>query len=290
VPAVTAPSSGATVDGTPDFAFSGEPGASFTCSLDDAPYNACAAGPAFAFDADGAHTLRIRAIDAAGNVSEPSAPAGFTVDVSAPAVTVDTPGENALMGRSPQFTYHASEGGVKFRCRLDNGPVKPCGSSQGYTGVAPGTHTFQVGATDAVGNVGPLVSRKVRVAGARGGVDDGAGENAGLDAAPNRLSRLRLGKLSMRTAVSQMRLAAKGLRLGFTPRKGTRVVRVRVYRGKRSVFEAFVTVRGTKARKITLRQKGVRRLTAGRYRLEVTPGTSRTAMGSATSRTFRVVP
>jgi len=288
-PAITAPGDGSTVDGTPDFAFSGEPGAAFTCSLDDSPYAPCAPGAAFAFDANGAHTLRIRAVDAAGNVSDPSAPAGFTVDVSAPAVTVDTPGEGALTGRSPQFTYHASEAGVKFRCRLDNGPVKPCGASQGYAGVAPGTHTFQVGATDAVGNVGVMASRKVRVAGSRAGVDDGTGDSATLDGSTSALKRLRLGRLSMRTAVSRARLATQGLRVGLKPKKGTRLVRVRVYRGKRRLFEAFVTVRGTKTRKLTLRQSAVRRLGIGRYRLELTPGTSRTALGPATSRSFRVV-
>ena len=46
----------------------------------------------------------------------------------------------------------------------------------------------------------------------------------------------------------------------------------------------------TKTRKRTLRLAAVRRLGIGRYRLELTPGTSRTALGPATSRSFRVVP
>jgi hypothetical protein len=289
-PAIGAPVNGATVDGTPDFAFAGEPGAGFACSLDDAPYAACAPGATFAFDADGAHTLRVRAIDRAGNTSDPSAPAAFTVDVSAPTVTIDSPTENALSGRSPQFSYHAGEARVTYRCRLDDGPVRPCGTSQGYTNVAPGVHTFQVGATDAVGNVGPLVSRKVRVAGAKAGVDDGAGAGATLDgpARPS-LRGLRLGRPSLRARLSRARLAREGLRVGFTPKRGTRVVRVRVHRGARVAYEGFVTIRGTGARKVTLRARALRLLAAGRYRLELTPGTSRTALGPATSRTFRVV-
>jgi hypothetical protein len=69
----------------------------------------------------------------------------------------------------------------------------------------------------------------------------------------------------------------------------TEVVRVRVYRGKRRVFEAFIAVGGTKARKLALRARGVRRLRAGRYRLELTPGTARAQLGPATSRAFVVV-
>src|SRR4051812_5072593 len=66
-PSVLAPTAGATVDGTPDFAFGGEPGAAFACSLDDGPFSACEPGPTFAFAASGAHALRIQNIDRAGN-------------------------------------------------------------------------------------------------------------------------------------------------------------------------------------------------------------------------------
>src|SRR5439155_24338117 len=131
-PTIDAPGSGTTVSGAPQFAFTGEPGASFACSLDDGAFAACEPGATFAFESDAAHTLRIQAIDRAGNVSEPSAASTFTVDVSAPRVTIDSPGDNALTGQSPQFAYHASEGGVQFRCRLDNGPVTACGSAKGY--------------------------------------------------------------------------------------------------------------------------------------------------------------
>jgi hypothetical protein len=50
-----------------------------------------------------------------------------------------------------------------------------------------------------------------------------------------------------------------------------------------------VTIRNTRARKVTLRARALRILPAGRYRIELTPGTSRTALGPATSRAFRVV-
>jgi hypothetical protein len=292
-PTIDAPGSGSTVSGAPQFAFSGEPGASFACSLDDGPFAACEPGATFAFDADAAHTLRIQAIDRAGNVSEPSAASAFTVDVSAPTVTIDSPGDNALTGRSPQFTYHASEGGVQYRCRLDNGPVTACAGSKGYTNVAAGTHTFQVGATDAVGNAGPMAGRRIRVGGDGSTVDDGAGERPGTDGTSRSLAGLRLGRLSLRVRVTRAQLGRSGLRVGFTPKAGTRVVRVRVYRltarGTRRVVQTFVTVRGTASRKIALRQRAIRRLAAGRYRIELTPGTARTKLGPATTRTFRVV-
>jgi hypothetical protein len=282
------------VSGAPQFAFSGEPGASFACSLDDGAFAACEAGATFAFDADAGHTLRIQAIDRAGNVSEPSAPSTFTVDVSAPAVTIDSPSDNALTGRSPQFAYHASEGGVQFRCRLDNGPVGPCGTAKGYANVAPGTHTFQVGATDAVGNVGPMATRRIRVGGDGSTVDDGAGERPGPDGTtPRGLARLRLGAVSLHARLTRAQLARTGLRVAFTPRAGTRVVRVRIHRmtahGARRVLTTFVSVRGTARRRVALRQRAIGRLAPGRYRIELTPGAGRTRLGPATTSTFRVI-
>ena len=293
-PTIDAPGSGTTVSGAPQFAFTGEPGASFACSLNDGAFAACEPGATFAFESDAAHTLRIQAIDRAGNVSEPSAASTFTVDVSAPTVTIDSPGDNALTGQSPQFAYHASEGGVQFRCRLDNGPVTACGSAKGYANVAPGTHTFQVGATDAVGNAGPMTSRRIRVGGAGSIVDDGAGERPGTDGTDTRsLATLRLARVSLRVRVTRAQLARDGLRVGFTPNAGTRIVRVRFYRltvgGARRVAEAFVSVRGTARRKVALRQRPIRRLAPGRYRVELAPGAGRTRLAPATSRTFRVV-
>ena len=55
-------------DNTPTFAFStGEPGSRFECSLDGGPFSSCSSPFTTANLSAGAHTLSVRAIDAAGN-------------------------------------------------------------------------------------------------------------------------------------------------------------------------------------------------------------------------------
>jgi N-acetylneuraminic acid mutarotase len=53
------------------------------------------------------------------------------------------------------FRFSSTEAGSSFECRLDGGSFGPCSSPKSYGGLANGTHTFQVRARDAAGNVDP---------------------------------------------------------------------------------------------------------------------------------------
>jgi hypothetical protein len=85
----------------------------------------------------------------------------------------------------------------------------------------------------------------------------------------------------------------RGLRISVTPAKGTKLVRVRLSRvtGTRArlVVTRWLKVRGTKRQALVVRGKAIARLARGGYRLDVTPGTSRTGLGATTLRTFTIV-
>jgi hypothetical protein len=56
--------------------------------------------------------------------------------------------------RRVAFAFNASEPGIRFRCRLDQQPFRPCRSPRAYL-VSTGRHAFRVFAIDAAGNRDP---------------------------------------------------------------------------------------------------------------------------------------
>ena len=138
------------------FSFSAdEPGSSFECSLDGAPYVACASPAEYTGLADGAHTFAVRATDPAGNTDPTPATRSWTVDTAAPNTTITSAPPATTQSTSASFAFSATEAGSTFECSLDGAPFAACSSPRDYTGLSNGAHTFAVRATDPAGNSDP---------------------------------------------------------------------------------------------------------------------------------------
>lgn len=128
-----------------------EAGTSLECSLDAGVFTACTSPKIYQGLGDGNHMFSVRTVDAAGNRSTEKT-FGWTVDTIAPDTTiVSAPAANDT-STSASFTFHSSENGSTFQCRLDGGNYAPCVSGQTYSSLPAGAHTFEVRATDAAGN------------------------------------------------------------------------------------------------------------------------------------------
>ena len=148
---------GPTGNDSPSFSFSSEPGASFECRLDPGAWAPCSSPKSYSNLSDGAHTFRVRAIDAAGNVEASPPQRGFTVDTQAPDTSVDSGPSGLSNDPAPSFDFSADEAGSTFECRFDSDPFAAC-SGPGETHIpsadlSDGAHTFEVRATDAAGNL-----------------------------------------------------------------------------------------------------------------------------------------
>ena len=129
---------------------------SFRCSIDSLTLTPCGSpftvAPALA---DGAHSFRVQATDAAGNVEAAVRQRDFTVDAAVPDTSI-TAGPGALTNDStPSFEFQSTKPGSTFACALDGGVALACDSPFQAAALADGAHTFTVSATDALGHPDP---------------------------------------------------------------------------------------------------------------------------------------
>jgi Bacterial Ig-like domain len=145
--------SGAVSNTSASFTFStNDQSATFQCSLDGAAFASCSSPKSYTGLSEGSHTFQVRATDAAGNTDSIPASTTWTVDTTAPDTTIDTGTSGTISVAEATFEF-SSEAGASFECRLDGTAYSACTSPKSYTNLTNGSHTFDVRATDAVGNV-----------------------------------------------------------------------------------------------------------------------------------------
>jgi hypothetical protein len=82
------------------------------------------------------------------------------VDETPPDTTITTSPLNPSNSSNATFSFTGTDttdgsGVTSFECDLDGGGFSSCATPKTYTGLSNGSHTFQVRATDAAGNVDP---------------------------------------------------------------------------------------------------------------------------------------
>ena len=137
---------------TNQLTFSADENASFVCQLDGAGFSSCLSPTNLSGLAEGAHEFDAQAIDLAGNVSAVSS-IQWTIDLTAPATTVMS---QQTAANAEQLTFTSSESQSTFVCALDGAQPSACTSPLNLAGLAVGSHSFNVKATDVAGNTDPV--------------------------------------------------------------------------------------------------------------------------------------
>jgi MYXO-CTERM domain-containing protein len=85
-------------------------------------------------------------------------------DVTPPETRIDSAPASPTRSTSATFTFSANESGATFECSWEGAPFSACTSPATFQPLAEGSHTFQVRARDAAGNVDATPeARTVRV-------------------------------------------------------------------------------------------------------------------------------
>jgi hypothetical protein len=106
-PSIDSGPSGTVASSSASFAFSdSETGLSFLCQLDGGGFGACTSPKSYSSLAEGSHSFQVKARDPAGNDSAVSS-RSWTVDTTAPAVTLTQPADGASTTQIPTFSGNA---------------------------------------------------------------------------------------------------------------------------------------------------------------------------------------
>lgn len=147
----------ADVDGTSaSFQLDHSEPASAECRLDTpagpGAWESCSSPVSYTGLDQGEHQLWVRARDDAGNLQVVPVSHRWTVDTIAPTTNLDS----STADDRASFSFSAPED-TSFECRLTSpsgpGSWAGCSSPTTYAGLVPGSHRFEVRATDAAGNV-----------------------------------------------------------------------------------------------------------------------------------------
>ncbi|MDA8101278.1 MAG: Ig-like domain-containing protein, partial [Nitrospiraceae bacterium] len=145
--AVTSPAAGLTNNRTPLLAYTVSDG-TVVVKVDGNVVNKVS-GSTLDILADGPHTIRVEATDAAGNMG--FSEVNFSVDTAVPTVGITSPAGGITNNRTPLLTYAVSDGTVVVK--VDGNVVNKV-SGNTLDALADGPHTLWVEATDGAGNAG----------------------------------------------------------------------------------------------------------------------------------------
>jgi subtilisin-like proprotein convertase family protein len=220
------------------------PNSQFQCRLDGGDFSPCNSPQELSDLPEGTHTFEVRAFDQYGNVDGSPAIYTWTVDVTAPALRIDSAGGAAPTVRGIAGTSSGDGGSVTVDLFSGSSPsgsplqsvaVPRDGSgafSAQFDHVSDGTYTVRARQTDAAGNTGSSSPVSFPIGGGGGGAAAAppdfavlATEESLADAAAGRMTALSSceGACSRATAlVASSRVAA---RLGV-PANGKRSVRL----------------------------------------------------------------
>lgn len=143
------------------FAFTGVDDATpitvFECRIDGQVFASCTSPRNYTGLAQGLHTFEVRGRDNSGNMSSPAS-RSWIVDTTAPSITfIQTPA-NPTKSANADYRYSIVDSGsgsgiASTQCSIDGAALSDCAAdAKSYTGLAAGSHTFKVRATDKAGN------------------------------------------------------------------------------------------------------------------------------------------
>jgi Ca2+-binding RTX toxin-like protein len=138
----------------------GDPGTTLRCALDTPTFTPCTSPIQLDGLTEASHTLKVQAVDVAGNVDATPASYTWSVDKTAPDTVINTGPTGATTDSTPDFTFGGTPSAdvSAYECRItETGstavvPFTLCATPFAGAALDDGSYTFEVRARDAAGN------------------------------------------------------------------------------------------------------------------------------------------
>jgi hypothetical protein len=158
-----APAAGPLASASAAFTFTSEANASFESSLDGGAFTMASSPLTLTGLASGEHTVRIRAMDAAGNVDPSPATATWSIDVDAPTAEVVFPTRHSYTEASSLRIRGSASDAVAIAAVSVNGVAATTSDAFAHwtatVPVSAGDNAVLVSTTDALGNTNAAAAR-----------------------------------------------------------------------------------------------------------------------------------
>jgi lysophospholipase L1-like esterase len=129
----------------------------FQCQLDGGGYSPCTSPRQYTGLSQGSHTFNVRATNANGDVDQFPSTHTWTIDTVAPSAVIGSgpTAGSTVSSSSANFGFSSNDGTATLLCKRDAQAFQSCttSTSQAYSSLADGPHTFTLQATDPAGNV-----------------------------------------------------------------------------------------------------------------------------------------
>jgi len=111
---------------------------------------------------DGSHTIAVAALDPVDGIDANPATYTWVIDTTPPTVSITSEPNNPTNIATASFTYNGTDTGTgvdHYEYRIDGGTwTTDTTGATSFTGLADGSHTFQVEAVDKAGNISTAAS------------------------------------------------------------------------------------------------------------------------------------
>ncbi|MBA2665144.1 MAG: hypothetical protein H0U74_22850 [Bradymonadaceae bacterium] len=125
----------------------------YECSLDGAAFSLCNSPVFFEELVDGTYLFVVRATNQSA-VLGPQTSFSWTIDTTLPITSFTLAPAVTTTTTRAEFDFKCDKAACQFECALDGAAFAPCSSPTTLARQSLGAHSFQVRATDSIGNLG----------------------------------------------------------------------------------------------------------------------------------------